>query len=227
MKDLLVIVSATCERGTMRLYLDQLKAAGIDSHIHELTEFHPQGGTLAAKIASLRNLVTRFSDYEKIVFSDAFDVTFYGTKEDVIDKIPESYVLQAGEKNCYPDASLAMHINGSTPWRYSNGGLAAGTPQAFAEWCFAAECRGNYNPNMLDQQFMNERLAQSDPLVKIDQRTRLFFCLFGGYPELEWKNGLPFNKECATYPQFVHANGQWSADEAFRKRDESLGIKPE
>jgi len=24
----------------------------------------------------------------------------------------------------------------------------------FAEWCFAAETRGNYNPNMIDQQFI-------------------------------------------------------------------------
>src|SRR5580658_1475801 len=99
---LIVVMGSSCVAGTMDLYLSQLLEAYIPYHIEPITDIPPLGFNLGFKIEWLRKFAQRFSDYENIVFSDAWDVTFYGTKEDAISKIPTDHVLFAAEKNCYP-----------------------------------------------------------------------------------------------------------------------------
>ncbi len=224
MSDLIVIMGASCVHGTMELYHQQLRDAGIDYHVEDVSHLVANwgGGCLQMRIDGQRMFSRRFAHYEKMIISDAFDVTFYGTKEDVMSKIPDTGWLQAAEKNCYPDISIASRIEGSTPWRFFNGGLSAGTPQAFLEWCDAVERDPAFTPYSLDQQYMNLRLADKSPIANIDSQTNLFYCLFGGYSELEFVNGLPVNTLCGTHPNFIHANGKWDASEAFRKRELSL-----
>ena len=134
---------------------------------------------------------------------------FYGTKEEVIAKIPEDHVLCAAERNCYPDPSLVPNIPGNTPWRFANGGLTAGTPRSILDWVDKIEAHRYYNPTGLNQGFLNALLAESSPLVQIDSRTELFYCLFGETCELEFRDGLPRNTVCNTSPNFIHANGKW------------------
>jgi len=79
-----------------------------------------------------------------------------------------------------------------------------------------------YVPTALDQWFYNQLLMAGDPLMHIDSSTELFFCLFGGYPELEFERGRMHNTFCNTRPLFLHCNGKWSPAEAFSKYEESM-----
>lgn len=211
MNDLLVIIPATSERGFIRQYLKQLESAGIDYHVERVSEIPnaAAGGTHAYALDLYRRCAQTFGNYEKLVFSDAFDVLFYGTKQEVIDKIPVDYVLCAAERNCYPDPSLVSRITGNTPWRFVNGGLTAGTPRSILDWVEKIEKHPFYYPVGLNQGFLNAVLAERNPLVHIDSTTELFYCLFGETNELEFVNGLPHNKICNTSPNFIHANGKW------------------
>lgn len=224
MKDLLIISGATCEYGTLPLYRKQLADAGIEHYVEQLNanDVGGSGGDLAYKVRMLRMWAHQFSDYERLVFTDAFDVTFYGTKEDLIRKVPTDRVLWAAEKNCYPEPSIADQIAGDTPWKFANGGCLCGSPQAVLDWCEQAERHPTFVPNGLDQWFYNRLLMASDPLVNIDSRTELFFCLYLGYPELEFEKGLPINTLCNTHPNFIHGNGKWSQAEMWAKYEASL-----
>ena len=219
MNDLLVVMAASCMHGTMALYCEQLTEAGIEWRIMDNRD-NPNlngGGNLGYRVKKFREWATMFQQYEKLIFSDAFDVTFYGTKEEVIEKIPADHILHAAEKNCYPDPSVAPRIGVPGPWRFANGGLVAGTPQTFAEWCFAAEVHPRYNPRVLDQQFLNECVAEQSLLCDIDHRTELFFCLFGGYEELSWENGIPINTLYDTRPKFLHCQWQVGRDRSLQE----------
>ena len=223
-KDLIVITGASCVRGTMELYFKQLTDAGIEFHCEDLSQLTltGAGGNLEFKIKWIRKFAERFSDYERMIMTDAFDVTYWGSKENVVKKIPNDHVLWGAEKNCYPDSGLIERIHNPLPWKFANGGLLAGTPQAFTEWCSAAEHNHLYKPHMLDQEFLNLMLAEGSPLAKIDDQTKLFFCLYGGYDELDFASGLPINTKCCTFPNFIHANGQWNSAEMFAKYERSL-----
>ena len=224
MKDLIVITAASSVQGTMPLYLRQLMDAGIDVHVEDTSKLNltGAGGDLGFKIHWLREFSQRFAEYEAFVLTDAFDVTFYGTREQVIKKIPRKGVLWGAEKNCYPDPHIASRITGSTPWHLANGGLLCGTPGVLLDWCEAAERHPLYDTHLLDQEFLNMLLAEKDPLAQIDSCTAVFFCLYGGYDELEFTKGIPLNTTCCTFPNFVHANGKWDAGEMFARCQRSL-----
>ncbi len=207
MKDLLVTMGASEVRGYMAEYLGQLQDAGIETNIDKLGDFPNKngGGTLGFQIKKERELAQRFSDYEKIVFTDAWDVLFYGTKADVICKIPDDYVLLGAERNCYPDA---LPIAGDTPWRFTNGGLMAGSPKNILAWLDGLERHPLYRPDDINQRLYNLLLLQGSELVSIDSRTELFYCLILDNAELQFERGLPVNTLCGTHPNFIHANGK-------------------
>ena len=210
MNDLLVIMPATQEYGLMRQYIGQLEAAGIDYHVAHLSDIPNAnaGGTHDYALDFYKTCARLFGNYKKVIFSDAFDVLFYGTKEEVIAKIPNDYVLCAAERNCYPDQRLAESISGPTPWRFANGGLTAGTPANFIAWVGEIEKNPHYQPQGLNQAFLNLLLSENSPIVHLDRSTRLFYCMYLDRGEFDWSDGLPFNKLCCTFPNFVHFNGK-------------------
>ncbi len=219
MKDLLVIMCCTEPQGTMAEYQRQLADAGIDVHVEPMKDF-AAANCLGAQVAGERELATRFRDYGKIMFSDAFDVLFYGTKADVLAKIPDKGVLLAAERNCYPDATLADGMWGTTPWRFVNGGLLAGTPDAILEWLDRIETHPMYNPAFCNQSFFNLLRFNKSSLMRIDDTTELFYCLFGERDELHFgADGFPVNGVCKTRPQFIHANGHWPQKRAGQKSE--------
>jgi hypothetical protein len=177
---------------------------------------------MAKKLELYRDWAARFTDYENLVISDAFDVLFYGTIDEVVSKIPTDNVLLAAERNCYPDPTIASRCTGDTPWRYVNGGLTAGTPARILEWMDALESCPYYHPQALDQQVLNMLRADNSPLTPIDSHTELFYCAFIDEGELGAENGMPLNKLCGTHPNFIHFNG--GADNAgwFAAREASL-----
>jgi len=65
-------------------------------------------------------------------------------------------------------------------------------------------------------------VAEGSDLARIDSQTSLFFCLYGGYNELEFNQGIPINLLYETHPQFVHSNGGWPADAMMGRRQRSL-----
>jgi hypothetical protein len=209
--DILVIIPCTCEAGTLPLYKKQLSEAQIDFQIETLGPPPPLGWGLATGVQYFRDWATRFANYERLVVTDAFDVTFFGTREDVISNIPMDYVLQAAEKNCYPDYAEAQRIGELYPdrgeHRFVNGGMTAGTPKAIYEWADAIEKHPDFLPHALNQWFFNRRLADGSDLCHIDHTTKLFYCLFGGYSELDFIKGKPINTTYGTRPSFIHANG--------------------
>jgi len=226
MTDLIIILGASQVHGFMPLYLEQLKAASIDYHIHDGSD-KPNinaGGNLGYRVNIFKRLAAQFSNYERIVFSDAFDVLFYGTREDVIARIPTDHLLHAAEKNCYPDQCLGLPIPDRGPHRYANGGLVAGTPEQFMKWCDEIPRQRGYHPEHLDQYFLNVLVSQNSPLCIIDHRTELFFCLHSGYNELEFEKGFPINRMYNTRPCFIHANGGYDPSKMFEDQKRSLTL---
>ncbi len=224
MKDLLVIVGCTRENGLLPLYRQQLTDAGIDLHVENFSNIPgiERGGELGWAVQQQRRLVEKFLDYEKLVITDAWDVVFYGTKEDVLKKIPEDKVLLGAERNCYPDPSLAGRMPGTTPWRYVNGGMSAGTPENYLRWFEKLERHPWFVPGCLNQAFYNELRAQGSELTPIDEQTELFYCFFLEVNELQWENGLPVNTVLGTRPNFLHFNGKWESASHFANRERSL-----
>lgn len=224
MTDLIVIMGATEVHGTLPLYREQIFSAGIELKIIDCSD-KPNingGGNLGYRVALFRKYATEYSERKFIIFSDAFDVTFYGASaKEIMLRMPREGLLHAAEKNCYPDKAIAERIAGG-PWRFANGGLVAGSPKAYIEWCDFAESHPLYVPTMLDQQFLNILVAERSPFAKLDTLTRMFFCLYGGYDELQFENGKPVNALYGTRPLFVHANGKWTADEMFDRQKRSL-----
>lgn len=223
MKDLLVVMGNSTDelRGTMAQYLKQLRDADIDYCVEPLV-FDGSWGTISWMIRKIRKMVADYSDYEFLVLSDAFDVQFFGNKESAIARIPRYHVLLAAEKNCHPPEYFSPQIPDVGPWRFANDGLSCGTPRAYSEWCDALEAHPKYHPNKIDQGFFNELLAESSPIVRIDWQTQMFFCLYGGYPELDFVRGEPHNTMYDTWPLWTHANGGWKTEEMFGKYGRSF-----
>ena len=188
----------------MELYHSQLRAADIDYHVEPIP---PPDCSIHAKIYAIRDLCRRFGEYQFIVFTDAFDVQFYGTKEEALSKMPRAGMLLGAEKNCHPYKDIIPRIPDTGPWRYANGGLWAGTPENQIAWCDEVEEHPLYSPGKVDQGLLNEFVAEGSPLGVIDSRTTLFFCLYMGYPELTVSDGVLLNTLYGTRPQFIHANG--------------------
>jgi hypothetical protein len=209
----------------MQLNLTQQEAAGIECVVHPLTDIPTAGGIPWKReyyIKRHSEIACRYADYERLVITNAWDVTFYGTPEDVIRKVPMDRVLVGAGRESWPDCSIRDITPGITPWKFSNGGLTAGAPTNILAFADALEDHPKYEAGMWDQGMLNITLADRTAPFQLDCRTELFFCLFDGYPELDFERGLPVNTLCGTRPNFIHANGNWPIQELQEKRQRSL-----
>jgi hypothetical protein len=223
--DLLVITAATSDSGGMLpQYREQLARAGIPFHIEIMAS--PSDASIATMLVNLRRRAEQFSQYGRLVMTDAFDVVFFGTKEEVIAKIPLDHVLWGAEKNCFSDVHLSGPILNrypdQGPWFFVNGGLLTGTPQAIIDLTLAVEKEKLYAPFFINQTFLNILRASGSELVEVDYRCELFQCLHLGYPELEFEKGKMVNTKWGTRPSFAHANGGWSPAEMWEKYQRSI-----
>jgi hypothetical protein len=227
MNDLLVIMYYSQPQWMMHSYLRQLADAGIDIHDEHTPEFNGVC-TMEWTAKFRRKMATRFLDYDKIIFTCAFDMMFFGSKEDVLRKIPDEGVLIGAERNCYPDSSLANrfpisnHHCWPTPWHWVNGGAMAGRPENILKWLDGVEASPQYNPDALDQGVMNELWAAGSSLIPLDDRTELFYCLYKDQGDLDFDKGLPVNTLCNTRPNFLHFSGRWDTAETLKRLERSL-----
>lgn len=220
-KDLLVLMGASSERGTMKEYLEQLKDSGIATHVWSIDDWE-KSGTLGFQVQKYTELCDKFKDYEYLIFTDAWDVTFYGTKADVLSKMPKDDVLWAAERNCFPDPSLGPKMKGTTPWRFANGGMVCGRPEYVSSFFHNLTNQPGYNPELLNQGYLNSLRFNQSKFVHIDTHTHLFYTLFLEQDELQFKNGLPYNTLLGTSPNFIHANGNWPTEQIIQRRRNSL-----
>jgi hypothetical protein len=225
--DLIVLTASTVgpshpESGTLALYLSQLEAVGIEYDVDLITDFPSNGGNLSYKVAGLRRRVTQFANYGKIVFTDGHDMQFFQTREYVLNKIPDAGVLLGAERNCYPEPALAAQIHNPLPWAYVNAGWLAGTSESFLLWLDAIERHPTFDPIILDQAWMNRRLAEGDLLIQIDDHCDLVYCFFGeegDIADLQFdERGKPVNTLTGSTPAWCHANGHWNSDHIWARR---------
>ena len=218
---MIAVIPASSIKGTMPQYVRDLSREGIEVLLVPLEEvpIHYPYSSIGRKIDMFRHYAEKLSG--PMLFSDGWDVTFYGTREELIASVPGDFVLQAAEKNCHPPECRGLNIPNAGPWQFANGGLALGTSEAFLRWCDACEAHPKYAPGMIDQHFMNMCLADGyDCGWKIDSETRTFFCLYGGYDELRFDRGRPVNSFYGTRPLLIHANGGWPTEKLFQMEAE-------
>lgn len=216
MNDLLVIMGATKVTQGMLKYQAQLRESGILMYVLKLDQVEDNVGY---NVRVFREMAKEYSDFRKLIFSDAFDVQFFGSKKEVLAKIPDDQVLLAAERNCYPDQTLAPLFKETSPWKFVNGGLSAGSPKAFLAWCDQVESHPFYDPRLVNQSFFNRAAMDGTLPGKLDTHTSLFYCLYGEKDELQFENGLPVNRVFDSRPNFIHANGKWPTEEVMSRRN--------
>ncbi len=217
MNDVIVVAGATHREGFIDEYEAQLAAAGIEFHLEPLGPL-PGGANsinMRIRIDYFRRMAQKFIDCKGIYITDAWDVLFVGTKQELLDKAPATFLVSA-ERNCYPEGHLGDKIQGPTPWKYANNGMIAAYPPYLLEWCDLAE----QTPDMdiLDQGWFNRRLAEGSPLVPLDETTNLFYVVSATLEDgsLQAKDGRPWNSRCDSFPNFMHFSGKCPTD-SFRK----------
>lgn len=220
-----VVAECTHEAGFLPLLRAQLAKAGIPLCLDVNSTAKYQNGmrTLGQHVANLRRWTEKHQDAEYLIFTDAWDVLFFGTAEEVIAKIPETGVLMAAERNCFPDSHLAPQFKGETPWKFVNGGLLAGKTTEIAKWLDYVEACPSYQPGMIDQQWLNYRLLNEwvnviyEPLIRIDRNTELFYCMYLDEGEMQPRGGKPFNALTGNSPNFIHFNGKHDASKFLKQ----------
>ena len=209
MPDLQVISACTRRAGLLSQYEEQLAAADIPFHLESFDSMpNFERGSLGLRIAITRKMAEKFKHCAKLVFTDAWDMLFYGTAEEVFSKIPEDWPLLAAERNCWPDGYLAAYIKTTGTWRFVNGGASAGTPESILKWCDAVERHPAYHPGYIDQQWLNHRLLDGSMPMVIDVETNLFYCMVMEAGELNCKLGKPVNTITGKNPNFIHFNSR-------------------
>lgn len=217
MNDVIVVTGATHRDGMLDEYEQQLANAGIDFHIEPFGPL-PNGAnsvTIRARVNLLREAAQRFHDYSRMVVTDAWDVLFYGTKDALLARIPDTLVISA-ERNCYPEPHLAPLFTSTSPWRFVNAGLYAGTPQYIFDWCQRVEEKGEHT--ILDQAWLNRRKSEGSDLVPLDENTDLFYTVSSTQEDgsLMMHDGRPWNAHTGSHPLFFHFSGKCPT-ESFRE----------
>ncbi len=211
MKDVIIVSYLTERRHMIDEYEDQLIHAEIDYHFHPVTLKDGIASVTARwKLDFIVEMASTFYDYKRIVFTDAWDVLFFGTKEELIPKIPEIPIVSA-ERNCWPENDIENLFTLESPWRFVNAGMIAGNPQHLYRW--AKEALLMRELDLIEQAWMNRRVAYKDYPICIDSFTSLFYTVSYDREDgsLRMKNGRLWNSRFDTFPQFFHFAGPCSS----------------
>lgn len=213
MDDVIIVTGCTGRMGLIDAYEQQLFSAGI-AYVIDNTPYATSSFNMLKRISYWREIAERYIQYKMIVITDAWDVLFFGTKEDLLTKFKDGVLISA-ERNCFPGPEfgykdLTNVITGDTPWRYSNPGMVAANPGHLLGWLDAAERTLDLTNS--DQAWCNYRLHDSPGFVQLDTRTRLFYVISYSDGRLEdgalkIKDGRLWNSTCDTYPNFFHFAG--------------------
>lgn len=219
MKDLIVCSYATHRAGMLDEYESQLEAAGIDFHLEPVTLADGINSVTARwKFEYMRRMCEQFSDYSRIVLTDAWDVLFFGAKENLMKNLPECFTVST-ERNCWPEEQIAAGIIGDSLWRFCNAGMIAGSPEKILSWLrFMTEPRVNLL-GLGEQAWFNRLVAYDHFSIARDLHTEVFYTVSAdkerGELQVDYK-GWPWNSRYNTSPQFFHFSGKCPT-EPFRE----------
>ena len=218
MNEVIVVAQITHREGMIDEYERQLTEAGIPFYWHQIAPL-PNGAnsiTAAKRIAYIREMADRFREYQHIVMTDAWDVLFFGTKEELVSKLPENMIVSA-ERNCYPEAHLTKEFTSESPWRFANNGMLAGAPDKLLRWCDLAERNYSGDAQILDQAWFNRRCLDSH-LVWLDETTSIFYVVSAWLEDgsLKLRGTRPYNTKYDTFPSLFHFSGKCDTT-AFRQ----------
>lgn len=213
MEDVIVIAGATHREGFLDEYEAQLARASVPFHLEQLEHLTAGANsiTMRKRIAYWRKMATQFFNYKCLYLTDAWDVLFFGTRQELIDKATPTFLCSA-ERNAYPEPALASVIVGNTAWKFCNNGMIAANPEFLLSWCDEAESMGELD--ILDQAWFNRRRAERQRLFELDVFTDLFYVVSATQEDgsLQVKDGRPYNAHCETFPCFLHFSGKCPAD---------------
>jgi hypothetical protein len=212
MKDVIVVSAMTERRHMIDEYEDQLAAAGIDHYIHPVTLDNGIVSITARwKFTFVADMCQQFRDYSRIVFTDAWDVLFFGNRWDFYEKLPIDPIISA-ERNCWPETGVMSNIDG--PWRYFNAGMMGGHPKWLRE--FAEESLKDPDADLMEQAWLNRKKLDDSQII--DYRTKVFYTVSYDREDglLCLRDGKPYNWAHDTYPQLFHFAGPCSSV-PFRK----------
>lgn len=142
-----------------------------------------------------------------ILFTDAYDVAYFGTKQEVLERYKKINhpIIFGCEKECHPDPSrTSKYTYKNTEFPFLNSGMFIGTVEALRK------CIINYNYNDTDddQRYWTTQYLENPELIKLDYENKLFLNTSGFDETLfvyDVENSLAFYK--TANPLFVHVNG--------------------
>jgi hypothetical protein len=202
--EVIVVAGATHRAGLLDDYQRQLEQAGVLFHLEMVAPMPagPNSMTMRRKAEFVRQMSEMFINYATIYITDAWDVLFFGTKQELNNK--SSLFLFSAERNSYPEQ---VEARGDTLWRYLNAGCMCGDPRWLVQW--GTEILKLSDLDLLDQAWMNRNMNN----FPIDTSTSLFYTVSANDSDLKAKNGRPWNSACDTYPNFLHFSGGRNADQ--------------
>lgn len=213
-KDVIVVAHCTGKLGLVDVYEHQLKAAGIDTCFEIRQGKATPSWNMRERLADWRATAERFKDYQMIIVTDAWDVMFFGTKDELMSKLARFVI--SSERNCAPEDHYAGQIVSDKPCKFANCGMMAGSPAEILVWIEKAEKLGDLDFLLstpgADQAWFNRRLIDHPEVVILDDTTNLFYVVSwaDGHLEdssLKLKDGRLWNSTFDTYPNFFHFAG--------------------
>jgi hypothetical protein len=141
---------------------------------------------------------------------DGWDSLVVGPMDDVLPHCGEG-ILLAGEINCYPHPEKASRYPESekrSRWCHVNGGGILTSLEFFEDVVYPFHAKGGFEN---DQIMFTEFYLTGNPLVKVDSECRVFQTLYLTDPKNDFlvtEEGRVWNRELATRPVVIHANGR-------------------
>jgi len=141
-----------------------------------------------------------------VLFTDAYDVAYFGNKEDIIERFLEfkKPIIFGCEKYCNPDPELAeKYINRDYEFPYLNSGMFIGYVWALKKCISDYE----YDDRDDDQRYWTKQFLETNKdLIELDYMSKLFL----NTVDIDMTK-FEFTNENVRYkrrrPIFVHVNG--------------------
>jgi len=167
-------------------------------------ESHQNFGLKLKEVHEFINQSNIHSD-DIILFTDAYDVAYFGTKNYIINIFLEfkKPIVFGSEKYCNPDPELEYkYIDKIHEFPFLNSGLFIGRAWALRQ-CMM---QYHYDDREDDQRFWTNQFITNPNLIELDYTNRLFL----NTVDIDMSEFV-FNGEIVTYknkkPLFVHVNG--------------------
>ena len=147
----------------------------------------------------------KINEMEIVLFTDAYDVVYYGMFDEIIEKYQEMNIpiLFGCETECNPNPDLATRYQERHhEFSYLNSGLFIGRVKELRECMKGYE----YNDKHDDQLFWTYQFLENPDKIKLDYENRLFLNTHGiDEQTLVYENNRVYYK--SKEPAFVHVNG--------------------